>query len=1539
MYKIFKHATAKVPLRAFHVCVTLCMVAAVCAFGVRTIAYAAAPSSAIGFQGQLRNGGSAVNESVSATFGFYDALSGGSQQGSTISKTVQVSDGYFSIAFDDSDVSGIDFNQALWIEVSINGNVLTPRSAITSVPSAKKAFGAFSFGSAPTVGPAGSLYYDSGTGSLMVSNGASWVTVGSSAGSTLSIGNGFLHTATSTDGMKAAYFAATSTTATSTFAGAVGIGTTNPESTLHVSGTGANAIIVERYTDGVAANEFVSRKSRGVESAKTAVQTADQLGGVEMHGWDGSSWQVSSAIRSIVNGSVSAGSLPADLVFYTNPNISLSERLRITAGGNVGIGSTTPSARLTVTGSGTGTSKAFVVTNSSNAEKVIVLDNGNVGIGVSPTQALDVNGNIYGRSVLYSRDIRGSSTDGNLSLRGSDRHDSTQILIQGLSNGSDMQFLTDTTGAVNTATVQMVLKSSGNLGIGSTTPSGKLVVQNAGSGNSFVVEDQSGDTTPFVIDASGNIGIGTTTPTQKLVSVGDASYYALMLDNSSSNGSTNKWRISPTGSAWGAGDNKLVFTYEDTTSANSKFTIDGSTGYVGIGTTSPSQMLSVSGNGYFTGNLGLGISGSSANFALHTTSGAASYFHITNTDTGTAVGDGFLIGMTSSEQAYLMNRENTDFYIGTNNLERMRITADGSIGIGTTTPTSLLSLSHASAPEISIYNETSLKNWRIGSGVGSGAANTTFGIADGSTSRFVIDGSGNVGFGSTTPGSTLSGPLTGTFSIAASSPVQGASSASGNALTIRAANATRGSVSGAGAGGSLSLTAGHATSISSGSASGGSITLTAGNQASSEANAAGQGGNITLLAGAGASSNYGAGGSVIITAGSGTAAFAGQGGSITLTSGDSADGGAGSIKTGAITIKSADTSGASTGDVLLAVGDTSSNTRGPGTLTIRGGRSNYTASNPIASGLVQIVTQQGGSNNSSSGSGTGGGSQLFTLGAGGNASGNTSATGGTGGGWTVAGAVGGNATGSGGTQLGGNGSALSLTSGAGGNATGASGTRTGGNGGNIAILTGAGGTGATANGTAGVLSLGVGGVTQFRISATGNIGIGTTSPSAKLDVWGDLKVGTSTAGVLYANSATGMVGIGNASSQSKLSVGAVSTTLSTWAGSDSLLVSTNVSGSAIGIASENRNGTDGSFAGLYRNTGAAMSASNRLGGFLMGGSSNASTLQNSVLIAAFAEENWVHGSAYGSYLTFETVSNGAASRTEKMRLSADGNLGIGTTTPGQKLVVGGNAQFTGVLSGTKAFDLNLTEEGVLTTSASDARLKENLEAIEASSTLGKIMDLRPYTFSWISDPSHARDVGLIAQDVEKVFPELVFTNRTDGYKGVNYSKLPALLIAGMQAQQLRIDELTRELKAFGSFMRTKELHTEKLCIGTEDDEVCITKEELRNMVQGSKNVPVAVPVPQAAHGENPVSESAPVPVPEAVVPEGESAETGSDSGTPAGTNDPADPAQQSESNQVTSPSVVIDQAPADPVPVAVPAVPTPQESSAAPSADASQSSE
>ncbi|MDH5720239.1 MAG: tail fiber domain-containing protein [Spirochaetia bacterium] len=124
----------------------------------------------------------------------------------------------------------------------------------------------------------------------------------------------------------------------------------------------------------------------------------------------------------------------------------------------------------------------------------------------------------------------------------------------------------------------------------------------------------------------------------------------------------------------------------------------------------------------------------------------------------------------------------------------------------------------------------------------------------------------------------------------------------------------------------------------------------------------------------------------------------------------------------------------------------------------------------------------------------------------------------------------------------------------------------------------------------------------------------------------------------------------------------------------------------------------------------------------------------------------------------------------------DGNVGIGTNSPGAKLEVGGC-----VLANN-------------TSCASDRRLKENV--IEINNPLDILMAFRGVYFKWKDtefSEKKGRDIGFIAQEVEKVLPELVFEN-DNGYKGVNYEKITAVLVEAVKEQNEKIQLKTEKIQ-------------------------------------------------------------------------------------------------------------------------------------------------
>jgi hypothetical protein len=97
--------------------------------------------------------------------------------------------------------------------------------------------------------------------------------------------------------------------------------------------------------------------------------------------------------------------------------------------------------------------------------------------------------------------------------------------------------------------------------------------------------------------------------------------------------------------------------------------------------------------------------------------------------------------------------------------------------------------------------------------------------------------------------------------------------------------------------------------------------------------------------------------------------------------------------------------------------------------------------------------------------------------------------------------------------------------------------------------------------------------------------------------------------------------------------------------------------------------------------------------------------------------------------------------------------------------------------------------------SSDERLKENLKLIQGS--LDKMRQIGGYEFDWIPTPgihvNEGRDVGVIAQQIEKILPEVV-TTRDNGYKAVKYEKIVALLIEGIKDLHVMVLDLHKEIE-------------------------------------------------------------------------------------------------------------------------------------------------
>ena len=115
---------------------------------------------------------------------------------------------------------------------------------------------------------------------------------------------------------------------------------------------------------------------------------------------------------------------------------------------------------------------------------------------------------------------------------------------------------------------------------------------------------------------------------------------------------------------------------------------------------------------------------------------------------------------------------------------------------------------------------------------------------------------------------------------------------------------------------------------------------------------------------------------------------------------------------------------------------------------------------------------------------------------------------------------------------------------------------------------------------------------------------------------------------------------------------------------------------------------------------------------------------------------------------------------------------------------------SGLSTGTTV-DVGADAAGVLQVHTSDYRLKENIEPIE--NALDKVLHLNGVNFEWKDKErrGYGKQIGMIAQDVKKYVPEVVF--KKDEYYGMNYSPIVSLLVEAIKEQQPQIDELLERL--------------------------------------------------------------------------------------------------------------------------------------------------
>ena len=403
--------------------------------------------------------------------------------------------------------------------------------------------------------------------------------------------------------------------------------------------------------------------------------------------------------------------------------------------GNVGIGTTSPGQKLEVAGvipkiyinssNNTGGSILFddnlstgteiqgsqgnIIFKQSGSEKMRITSGGNVGIGTTnPSGLLHVSSGTSGDAVV----IIESDTDNN------NENDNPQL-----------QFKQD--GGATIAKIGLTGDGGGTHYAGSLINSAYF-----GNEESAALQLYTDTTARLTIEPGGDVGIGTTNPATKLDVRGD-----ITITNANGGNPTDAGSLYFTEApgVWGSTQygfrinqqgtsNYLNFQSANTTTVRDILTLARDTGNVGIGTTSPGAKLEVAGSvGSFK---------------------------------------------TTGHQIFLTRNANNEIYavgassvlaLGQNNAEKMRIHSNGSVGIGETNPSRKLSVKSSSSSMVADFRSASGNNSfisfsnnastadqvRLGSTSGNLVLSTSY------TERMRIDSAGNVGIGTTSPSEKL----------------------------------------------------------------------------------------------------------------------------------------------------------------------------------------------------------------------------------------------------------------------------------------------------------------------------------------------------------------------------------------------------------------------------------------------------------------------------------------------------------------------------------------------------------------------------------------------------------------------------------------------------------------------------------------------------------------------------------------------------------------------------------------------------------------
>ena len=257
----------------------------------------------------------------------------------------------------------------------------------------------------------------------------------------------------------------------------------------------------------------------------------------------------------------------------------------------------------------------------------------------------------------------------------------------------------------------------------------------------------------------------------------------------------------------------------------------------------------------------------------------------------------------------------------------------------------------------------------------------------------------------------------------------------------------------------------------------------------------------------------------------------------------------------------------------------------------------------------------------------------------------------------------------------------------------------------------------------------------------GNVGIGTTAPSYKLDVNGGIGV-SRTSGIVFTGASFAGSSIKTDASNTLI----FSTTLPSVPYTETKAMYINDGNVGIGVSSPTKK--------LHISSNDQSTSRIRI--------QNTATGGDTFDLVAGAHNALQDG--------FSIFNSGSA--TTNLYIEGTGDVGIGNISPAYRLDVTGTIRATGDIIAN-----------------SDIRVKENINTIE--NALEKVKQLRGIEYNKIGGTK--QNIGVVAQEVEKILPEVVHEDEK-GMKSVAYGNIVGVLIEAIKEQQKQIDELKKLIK-------------------------------------------------------------------------------------------------------------------------------------------------